>query len=53
MYTRSKNETLFQNSKFSKEKERERIFAIGKIARTNHSAISLSLHFEKRIFIIS
>lgn len=53
MYTRSKNETLFQNSKFSKERERENIRDWENCAYKSLGNLSLSLHFEKRIFIIS
>lgn len=51
MYTRSKNETLFQNSKFSKEKEREREYSrLGKL-RVQITRQSLFLSpFRKKDF---
>lgn len=52
MYTRSKNETLFQNSKFSKEKEREREYSrLGKL-RVQITRQSLSLSISKKGFLL-
>ena len=49
MYTRSKNETLFQNSKFSKEKERENIRDWENCAYKSLGNLSLS-PFRKKDF---